>query len=64
MPAPTALPCPSGQWAFDGNNPILQVQGMTAAFVPIFLQIQMKGKQGNVFAGVGSDGCQYHFTRY
>jgi hypothetical protein len=54
----------SGQWAFDPHNQILQLQGMTEAFTPIFLQIQMQGKQGNVFAGFGSDGYQYHFTRY
>jgi hypothetical protein len=54
----------SGGWAFDADNQILQVQGMTEAFVPIFLQIQMQGKQGNVFVGFGSDGYQYHFTRY
>jgi len=53
----------TGNWVFNPNNQMLQIQGIINGFQPFMLGITIQGQQNNGFYGAGTDGYSYFLTK-
>lgn len=53
----------AGQWGFNQQNQVLQLQGLINGTNPFTLGITFLGVEGQQFVGSGFDGMGYRFTR-
>ena len=53
----------AGQWGFNPQNQVLQLQGLINGTNPFSLGLTIQGAEGQQFVGVGFDGMGYRFTR-
>lgn len=52
----------AGQWGFNPQNQVLQLQGLVNGANPFTLGITIQSVEGQQFVGMGFDGLGYRFT--
>ena len=53
----------AGQWAFDPNTRMLQIQGLMNGFMPFALAVVIQAQQGSSFVALDTNGMAYYMTR-